>query len=51
MSNMHFDKWSAELIEMVPKYGKTMEQAAKEAYEAGKAGKEWKFDYVDGVWE
>ena len=23
----------------------------QEAYEAGKAGKEWKFDYVDGVWE
>jgi len=35
MLDMPFDKWSPELIRMVPKYGKTMEQAAKEAYEAG----------------
>ena len=32
---MPFDQWSAELIKMVPKHGKTMEQSAKEAYEAG----------------
>lgn len=33
--NLPFDRWSGELIKMVPKYGKTMEQSAKESYEAG----------------
>jgi len=32
---MHSDQWSAELIKMVPKYGKTMEQSAKEAFDTG----------------
>jgi len=32
---MNFDQWSSELIKMVPKYGKTMEQSAKEAFENG----------------
>ena len=32
---MPSDQWAAELMKMVPKYGKTMEQSAKEAYEAG----------------
>jgi len=35
MLSMSFDLWSAELIKMVPKYGKTMEQSAREAFEKG----------------
>jgi defect-in-organelle-trafficking protein DotB len=35
MLSLSFDKWAAELMQMVPKYGKTMEQAAKEALDAG----------------
>ena len=32
---MPADQWAAELMKMVPKYGKTMEQSAKDAYDAG----------------
>jgi defect-in-organelle-trafficking protein DotB len=35
MLGLAFDKWSVELMRMVPKYGKTMEQAALDAFNKG----------------
>lgn len=47
--NLPFDRWAAELMAMVPKYGKTMEQSAKEAYEAGIIEKRYYLVYVQGT--
>ncbi len=35
MLGLSFEQWASELVRMVPKHGKTMEQSAKEAFEAG----------------
>lgn len=35
MLNLPADRWPFELMTMVPKYGKTMEKSARDAYEAG----------------
>jgi len=44
-----FDQWSAELIRMVPKYGKTMEQSARESFEAGLIEKRYYLLYAQGA--
>ncbi|MCK4945121.1 MAG: Flp pilus assembly complex ATPase component TadA [Alphaproteobacteria bacterium] len=49
MLNLHFDKWSAELMQMVPKYGKTMESSAKEALDAGLIEKRHYLIYAHGT--
>jgi len=49
MLNLSFDKWSAELMQMVPKYGKTMESSAKEALDAGLIEKRHYLIYVHGT--
>lgn len=49
MLNLPFDKWAAELMLMVPKYGKTMEQSAKEAYEAGLIEERYYKMYAQGT--
>ncbi|NLE04083.1 MAG: ATPase, partial [Crenarchaeota archaeon] len=49
--NMHFDKWSYELIQMVPKYGRTMEQAAKNAFDKGLIEERYYKLYVLGAKE
>ena len=49
MLNLSFDKWSAELIQMVPKYGKTMEASAKEALNAGLIEKRHYLIYAQGI--
>ena len=46
---MPFDQWSAELIKMVPKYGKTMEQSAKEAYDKGLIERRIYLQYAQGM--
>jgi defect-in-organelle-trafficking protein DotB len=46
---MHFDRWPAELIRMVEKYGKTMAQSAREAYEAGIIDKRYYLLYMQGT--
>jgi len=47
--NLSFDKWSAELMNMVPKYGKSMEQSAKEAFDAGLIEKRHYLIYAQGT--
>jgi defect-in-organelle-trafficking protein DotB len=49
MLSLPFDKWAAELIQMVPKHGKTMEQAAKEAMDAGLIEKRHYLVYAQGT--
>jgi defect-in-organelle-trafficking protein DotB len=49
MLSLPFDKWAAELIQMVPKHGKTMEQAAKEALDAGLIEKRHYLVYAQGT--
>jgi len=49
MLNLPFDKWAGELMVMVPKYGKTMEQSAKEAFEAGLIEERYYKMYVQGT--
>ncbi|MCK5555871.1 MAG: hypothetical protein KAI76_06510, partial [Alphaproteobacteria bacterium] len=49
MLNLHSDKWSAELMQMVPKYGKTMESSAKEALDAGLIEKRHYLIYAHGT--
>ena len=49
MLGMPFDKWSAELMQMVPKYGKTMEESAKEAFDAGLIEKRHYLIYAQGT--
>lgn len=47
--SLTFDQWPLELMQMVPKYGKTMEQAAKDAYEAGLIEKRHYLIYRQGT--
>jgi len=47
--SLHYDQWSAELIKMVPKYGKTMEQVAKESYDAGLIERRHYLTYAQGA--
>ncbi len=49
MLSLHFDQWPAELMKMVPKYGKTMEQSAREAYEAGLIDRRYYLLYAHGT--
>lgn len=48
MLGLSFDKWAVELMQMVPKYGKSMEQSAKEAFEAGLIEKRHYMIYMQG---
>jgi defect-in-organelle-trafficking protein DotB len=47
--SLPFDQWSSELTKMVPKYGKTMEQSAKESYEAGLIDRRHYLLYAQGT--
>ncbi len=47
--SLTFDQWPLELMQMVPKYGKTMEKAAKDAYEAGLIEKRHYLIYKQGT--
>jgi defect-in-organelle-trafficking protein DotB len=49
MLSLHFDQWAAELMRIVPKYGRTMEQAAKEAFDAGIIEKRFYMLYAQGT--
>lgn len=44
-----FDRWPLMLIQMVEKYGKTMEQSAREYYEAGVIEKRFYLIYTQGT--
>lgn len=46
---MSFDKWPNQLQSMVAQYGKTMEQAAKEAYKAGLIERRYYLMYIQGT--
>lgn len=47
--SLTFDQWPLELMQMVPKYGKTMEKAAKDAFEAGLIEKRHYLIYKQGT--
>jgi defect-in-organelle-trafficking protein DotB len=47
--DMSFDKWPAELSRMVEKYGKTMEHAARDAFNAGLIEKRYYMMYAQGT--
>lgn len=49
MLNLPFDKWPGELMRMVPKHGKTMEQSAKEALDAGLIERRYYLIYAQGT--
>lgn len=49
MLNLSFDKWPFELMNMVPKYGKTMEKSARDAFEAGLIDKRFYILYAQGT--
>ena len=49
MLNMPFDKWSYELMQMVPKLGRSMEQAARKVFEAGLIEKRYYLIYKQGT--
>lgn len=46
-----FDEWPLTLMNMVPKYGKTMEKAARDAFEAGLIEKRFYLIYAAGTKE
>ena len=46
-----FDQWPLTLMNMVPKYGKTMEKAARDAFEAGHIEKRYYLIYAAGTKE
>lgn len=46
--SLSFEQWPFELIKMVPKHGKTMEQSAKEAYEAGLIERRYYLRFAQG---
>lgn len=48
MLDMAFDKWPVELINMVPKYGKTMEKSARNAFNAGLIERRYYLTYAAG---
>jgi defect-in-organelle-trafficking protein DotB len=47
--SLTFDQWPLELMQMVPKYGKTMEKAARDAYDAGLIEKRHYLIYKQGT--
>jgi len=47
--SLTFDQWPLELMQMVPKYGKTMEKAAKDAFDAGLIEKRHYLIYRQGT--
>jgi len=47
--NLDLDRWSAELLKMVPKYGKTMEASAREAFDAGLIDRRHYLVYAHGT--
>jgi defect-in-organelle-trafficking protein DotB len=47
--NMPFDKWPSELPSMVEKYGRTMEKAARDAFQAGLIEKRHYLLYAAGT--
>jgi defect-in-organelle-trafficking protein DotB len=47
--SMNFDRWPSELIAMVEKYGKSMENAAQQAYEAGLIDRRHYLIYTQGT--
>lgn len=47
--SMAFDKWPAELMNMVAQHGKTMERAAKDALDAGLIERRYYLMYVQGT--
>lgn len=49
MLNLTFDRWPFELMNMVPKYGKTMEKSARDAYEAGLIEHRYYLMYAQGT--
>ncbi len=49
MLNLSFDRWPAELMRMVPKYGKTMEQSARDAFDAGLIEHRYYLLYAQGT--
>lgn len=49
MLNMPFDRWSGELMAMVPKLGKAMEQSARKAFEDGLIEKRFYLIYKQGT--
>jgi defect-in-organelle-trafficking protein DotB len=49
MLNLPADRWPFELMTMVPKYGKTMEKSARNAYEAGLIEHRYYLLYAQGT--
>lgn len=49
MLNMPFDRWSFELMQMVPKLGRSMEQAARQVFEQGLIEKRYYLLYKQGT--
>ncbi|MBI3441639.1 MAG: Flp pilus assembly complex ATPase component TadA [Proteobacteria bacterium] len=49
MLNTPFDRWASELIQLVSKQGRTMEQSAKEAFDAGLIEKRHYLVYAQGT--
>ncbi|MDP2205438.1 MAG: ATPase, T2SS/T4P/T4SS family [Alphaproteobacteria bacterium] len=47
--SLTFDQWPLALMQMVPKYGKTMEKAAKDAFDAGLIEKRHYLIYKQGT--
>ena len=47
--SLSFDQWPVELMNMVPKYGKTMERSAREAFEAGLIERRYYLLYAQGT--
>ncbi|MFN7114630.1 MAG: type IV pilus twitching motility protein PilT [Alphaproteobacteria bacterium] len=47
--SLTFDQWPLELMQMVPKYGKTMEKAARDAFDAGLIEKRHYLIYRQGT--
>jgi defect-in-organelle-trafficking protein DotB len=47
--SLTFDQWPLELMQMVPKYGKTMEKAARDAFDAGLIEKRYYLIYKQGT--
>ncbi len=49
MLNMPFDRWSYELMQMVPKLGRSMEQVAKKVFDEGLIEKRYYLMYKQGT--
>jgi defect-in-organelle-trafficking protein DotB len=47
--SLTFDQWPLELMQMVPKYGKTMEKAARDAFDAGLIERRYYLIYKQGT--